>query len=104
MVRIEYGTRPLYVRVRGHAGAAARGCDPVCAGVSALVLTLAENVKALEKAGKVRIRCLGLKRGGALIWAEPKDEEAQTVYRTITRGLNMLAGEFPEFVSCLETG
>ncbi len=105
MVRIEYGESPLYVRVRGHAGAAKGGCDPVCAGVSVLVLTLAENVKALEKAGMVRVRCLGLKRGGALIWVTPerKPEEAAQVFRTITTGLKMLGREFPEFVQCVET-
>lgn len=67
MTRVIYEPERYHLRIEGHAGAGEAGCDPVCAGASALgftLLTAADetpgyhtHVFADRKAGVLDIQC-----------------------------------------------
>ena len=93
MVRVVYEVEACRVRVEGHAGAGEFGRDPVCAAVSALCLTLAENGSALGgqavlEPGRAEICCPG----------------AEAAFEAVCRGFAWLAREFPEYVSYTREG
>ena len=52
MVVIDYNRQFPRVTVKGHAGTAPAGQDLVCAAVSTLTYTLAENVAQLHRLGQ----------------------------------------------------
>ena len=93
------------LRILGHAGFGEKGSDPVCAGVSALVLTLYRRVEELENMGAVRILALAAEPGAAYVRCPPlpgHGEQAEEAFRVIAAGLRMLAREYPGYVE--ETG
>ena len=71
MIRAEYVPHEHTLLVRGHAGSGDPGRDLVCAGVSALVLALREELLQLEEEGMVNIRRLQLEPGYADIRCIP---------------------------------
>ncbi len=44
----------LSMELRGHAGFAELGKDPVCAGASVLAMTAAQCVRSMEQAGRLQ--------------------------------------------------
>lgn len=97
---LEKGT--LKLQVGGHAGAAPRGQDLICAAVSTLVLTAAEAARMLEGqgylAGPPLIR---LKPGKALILMTPHKQvlaEAALCLWTVQAGLCRLARLYPRHI------
>lgn len=98
MTKIVYEVRhnEFEIDVMGHAGYAAAGNDIVCAAISILVQTL------LQHLGKVAIDlAYKIDNGSAHIWAQ--GTTAYISFRTIITGLEMLAEQYPEYVS-LEEG
>ena len=84
MTHIFYDPAGPEMRFAGHAGAKARGGDPVCAALSALLYTLIEAARPEEAAlrpGFARVR------GGR-----------RAAYRVVAAGLRRLAREYPECV------
>ena len=105
MVKFWIDPRRGELRVLGHAGFDSPGRDPVCAGVSVLVLTLYRRVAELGNKGAVEIKALAAEPGAALIRCRPnpgREQEVETVFRTIETGLTMLSQEYPEYVGRLE--
>ena len=99
MIRAEAGGHSL--RIRGHAGSGEPGRDLICAGVSALVLALREELLHLEGRGALRFRTLRLEPGDAEIRCDavPGGEEAvETAFGTVVRGLRLLERLFGEHV------
>ena len=89
------------IRLRGHAGSGEPGRDLICAGVSALVLALREELLHLEGKGALRFRTLRLEPGDAEICCDPvpEGEEAVSVaFDTVVRGLRLLERLFGEHV------
>lgn len=89
--------------VTGHAGAEEPGkFDEVCAAVSTLVYTLAQNIKDAKDLGWLRKNpTLKLNEGDASIKAKPVQEKetlVATMFTVITRGLQMIAFNYPDFV------
>ena len=87
----------------GHADYSA-GHDPVCAALSILVHTLADALRAEEKAGRVEKLCLSLQKGRAEIrfTLTGKDRRsAEARMGVILRGFALLADSYPEYV-CLK--
>ena len=101
MIEVFAKKRGGYYRlyVTGHADYAP-GHDIVCAGVSALVLALREELLQLEEAGAVSIRRLQLEPGFADIRCVPgtNGEGTELVYDTVVKGLELLQKLFGEFV------
>ena len=84
----------------GHAGAALRGMDPVCAGVTALCYTLAQCLldqrKLLREDPHIRIQS-----GTADMVARPTREGMAAVehtFRVVETGLRLLASNYPEHI------
>lgn len=96
----------LHMKASGHAGAAPKGQDLVCAGVSTLAEALALAVERLYHQGMLR-RCpkVELYEGNAEIIAQPKPTfrtEAAMVFWTVENGMAALAESFPENVTLEE--
>ena len=100
MIRVEYNPRANSLLVQGHAGSGEAGRDLVCAGVSALLLALREELLALEEEGKLSVRRLQLEPGFADLRCVPAGdpELPGLVYDTVVRGLELLQRLFGEFV------
>lgn len=102
MVAIIYHRAAHSLTARGHAMAGEKGRDPVCAGVSALVLTLAENVASLVTQGNARRQVLHLEEGNAQVRCQC-DEHMEAVvtliYDAICAGFALLQTLHPEHVS-----
>ena len=88
------------LRLRGHAGSGEPGHDLICAGVSALVLALREELLYLEGRGDLHLRSLRLEPGDAeLLWEPaPGKEAAAAAFDTVLRGLRLLERLFGEYV------
>ena len=105
MVRFRIDPHKGELRVLGHAGYGEKGSDPVCAGVSALVLTLCRRVEELADRDAVRIRALAAEPGAALIHCVPLPghaEQMEEAFRVIAAGLRLLAEEYPGNVEEIE--
>lgn len=101
MVRFYIEPRKGELRVLGHAGYGEKGSDPVCAGVTALVLTLCRRVEELADQGAVRILALAAEPGAAFVHCVPLPGRAgqpEEAFRVIAAGLRMLAKEYPGYV------
>lgn len=106
MVTVRFYTaldESLHLRVRGHAGAGARGHDLVCAGVSTLCRGLGRAVEHLASAGLLAAPPrIVLREGEAEIDALPLPAHRDTaalVFWTAQVGLNELARSFPRNVT-----
>lgn len=88
--------------VKGHAGFAELGKDPVCAGASVLAMTVAQSVKFLEEEGKLRKQAhLVIRNGRTLVVAVPKEEHYFETLHTFfvgETGMQLLAASYPESV------
>ena len=105
MVRFRIDPHKGELRVLGHAGCGKKGSDPVCAAVSALVLTLCRRVEELADQDAVRILALAAEPGAAFVHCVPlpgHGEQMQAAFHTVAVGLRMLAKEYPGYVE--ETG
>lgn len=83
MIRVLYSPGKLWLR--GHAGAAPRGYDPICGAVSILVETLARSLPPDSSrlgAGKARFQF-------------PRESPEA---RFALRGLQLLAQTYPQYV------
>lgn len=107
MIRIHYNRRRQRLTARGHAGCAPKGQDPVCAAVSALVLTLAANVAELATGDKVRHPIVRLEEGDAWISCipAPKLQPVITmIFDTVCSGFELLQTLYPEHISFYTEG
>lgn len=92
----------ISLKVCGHAGAAKRGEDIVCASASILAYMVAQTMEYLYAEGglrkKPRIEFSG---GDATIVAKPKDESHAEVLHTFfvaQVGYSLLAHNYPQYV------
>lgn len=100
MIRAVYDRAHHRVTVKGHAGAAPYGEDPVCAGVSVLLCTLAEAVRRLERnhqAEQVEIRLLA--GDGEISFESEYPCLVNSVMDTVCLGLECMAKQYPDYVS-----
>ena len=89
----------LSMELRGHAGFAALGKDPVCAGASVLAMTAAQCVKSMEEAGRLQKKAHILIRSGrVLVTAKPREEafdEARLLFWAAAAGLRRRSQAYP---------
>ena len=97
MTKVLYEPGKWHLRIEGHAGSAPKGEDLVCAGVSALgfALLLAAgdfdaDIVTDEETGVMDVMC----RPGPL-----NQGECMAMLDTIAGGLELLAGQHPDYVS-----
>lgn len=93
----------IRMEMTGHAGAAAKGCDTVCAAASILAYTVAQTMQFLyEEGGLQKKPHLKLKEGDAMIVAKPKKEsyeEALHTFFVAQVGFHLLAHTYPQYVT-----
>lgn len=93
----------LNMEVRGHAGAAPKGHDLVCAGASTLAYTLAQALRFLCENGRLEdVLVCAVSDGRADIRAVPKaafEGDALCAFFTVQAGFYVLAANYPEYVS-----
>ena len=102
MIQVTYDWEHCRMTIEGHAHSAEPGHDLVCAAVSALVYTLAANVRELESGGKVHFAYARLESGDAEIGCTPKGKHAALVgciLNAVCVGFEMLARQYPEYIS-----
>lgn len=102
MITIDYYRSGYRVIVEGHAGAAPKGHDIVCAAASALAYTLAANVDSLFTSGCAEEPSIVLEDGDADISCKPKpgmEAVAMLILDTVCTGFEMLSLRYPEYVS-----
>lgn len=108
MIEITYmmpiSNQTYRLTVKGHAGYEEPGkFDEVCAAISTLVFTLAQNVKDAHDLGWLRMDpTLKLDEGDSVIKAKPapgKEVMIATMYTVIVRGLEMVAANYPDNVA-----
>ena len=101
-VRFYVNKGKLCMKAEGHANAAPKGEDLVCAAVSTLAITLAETMTLLEEQG-----CLDcpaqvvLKNGGETVKVRPKPEKTGMVllaFLYCQNGMVLLKRGYPEFI------
>lgn len=105
MIKVQYwngadGSRNL--QMQGHAGAAPRGQDLICAAVSTLALTLGRAAALMEEEEMLaRPALVRLEAGDTAISVLPRREwasSADAIFWTILLGLSRLAQAYPQYV------
>lgn len=96
----------IHMVMWGHAGAAPRGQDLVCAGCSTLACTLGEAVERLYQQGMLRrYPRVEIKAGEAEIIALPKPaffQEVMMLFWLAETGIGLLNRNYPDYVSLEE--
>lgn len=108
MIEIEYNPEKSSLTVFGHAHYGEKGKDIVCAAVSSLVCTVAQAVELLYKDGILKDRPkTELSDGNAFIeWSAADDKKLIATAATdyTIRGLERIAGEYPDYVRFIWVG
>ena len=107
MIHIAFAYEPglgsLRMRVQGHAGAAKKGEDLICASASMLAYTLGQAVCMLYEQRMLRRKPrIYIKEGCAEIIASPREgclAEALMAFWTVQAGALVLSRNYPQFVT-----
>ena len=103
MIRVTYYRGYHRLTVEGHAQSAEHGHDLVCASASILAYTLAANVANMADAGQVRQPIIENREGYSHISCSPRHNlkaSVTLVFDSVCVGFQLLAHDYPEFVSC----
>ena len=97
MIRVRYS--PRCIRIAGHAGSAPKGQDIVCAAVSALYFTLAQELGRQEKKqnGKLMLRDGGDVR--TMRFTEViNGDEADHAFEMIVAGMELIEQRYGNYI------
>lgn len=98
MISISVDVEGMRLTAEGHAGYAPHGQDIICAGVSALVCTLAHNISLHLHPDEYTVQ---MQDGSAYIEAHPPDaatELCRGFFMTIANGLIALADQHSQYI------
>lgn len=99
MIEVTYHRTYHRITVKGHAQCGEQGHDLVCAAVSGLVLTAAENVASFVAQGNARDPVVKLQEGDAEITMTPSRKMksvATLMLDTICTGFQVYESLYPE--------
>lgn len=97
MVTVTLDKAPLLtLTAAGHAGAAPRGEDLVCAGISTLLCTLAAQLEQTDAK-----TCVRLEPGFAELRAA-RTAQTAAAFSFAETGLRLLEAQYPQYVSVTE--
>ena len=102
MIEVVYHRDYLRLTVKGHANSAEYGHDLVCASASILAHTIAAQVANLSADNKVQRPVIKLESGDAEVSCAPRNRHKASVklmFDTVCSGFELLARDFPEFIS-----
>lgn len=106
MIKVRFYRKPhkgsIHMTLEGHAGAAPKGEDLVCASATMLAYTAAQAVKFLDDTGKLKMKPkIEIAEGKAKVVATPTEEayaETLCAFWTVQCGIHVLAHNYPQFV------
>ena len=101
MIRITYEKSTNRVTVTGHAGAGEKGKDIVCAAVSALVLTLGENIRVLRETDTLESCCVRVKEGYAVFACKAiagMESVVRCIFGAVCCGFELVQKMHPEHI------
>lgn len=104
MVNIKYDRENLILKAKGHANSTSKDKDIICACVSMLMYTLAQNIKFLQDAKVAKnVHCI-IEDGNCLVSCEAVEEKETLLctYDTITTGFVLLQANYPDNVKFIE--
>ena len=102
MIEVVYHRKYHRVAVGGHANSGEFGHDLVCAAVSAVTVTLGENVEAMKRSGHVRTGTVTYESGAALICCTPASRYnniVTVIFDAVCMGFDRLAKEYPGYIT-----
>lgn len=94
----------MILKAKGHANQTSNDKDIICACVSMLTYTLAQNVKFLQDAGVAKNVHFIIEDGNCLVSCDAVEEKETLlcVYDTITTGFLLLQANYPDNVRFIE--
>lgn len=101
MIKAVFETKHNKLTVTGHAGAAEKGQDLICAGATTLVEGLNVALEEMDRRGWLADGESKLEDGAAYFQAYGKENYKMAVhgaFLTAVSGLRWLAANFPEYV------
>ena len=106
MIQARFYQKPskgsIHMTLKGHAGAAPKGEDLVCASATMLAYTVAQAVKFLDEQGMLKKKPkISLKEGSATIIATPTEDGYAPVLHTFwvaQCGIHVLQHNYPQNV------
>ena len=102
-VRIDISRLGRDIYITGHCrneGGSSAQASLVCAALTTLAETIAQNVYDSEDTGNTDIIDVTLRSGQAIISYVTDDEQLNTAVDGISKGFFMLAENYPEYVEC----
>ncbi len=102
-VRIDKSRLGRDIYITGHCrneGDKSAEATLVCAAMTALAQTIAQNIYDSEDTGDTDIIDVTLKSGQAIISYVTDDENLNTAVDGICKGFDMLSENYPEYVDC----
>ena len=102
MIHAVYYRKYNRLTVKGHAHSAEPGRDLICASASTLAYTLAANVANIADNGQVREPVMNMNEGDTEISCRPRHNLKATVtlvFDTVCAGFDLLAHQYPEYIS-----
>lgn len=92
----------IHMTLQGHAGAAPKGEDLVCASATMLAYTVAQAVQFMFEQGMLKKKPkISIKEGNAAVIATPTEETYAEVLHTFwvaQCGVHVLARNYPQYV------
>ena len=92
----------IHMTLKGHAGAAPKGEDLICASATMLAYTVAQAVQFMHEQGKLKKKPkISLREGNATIIATPNEDdyaEALHTFWVAQCGIHVLAHNYPQNV------
>lgn len=101
MIVAEYETKHNRLTVKGHAGAAPKGEDLICAGVTTLVEALNVALEDLDKRGWLASGEARMEEGEAYFQAYGNEKAKMAVhgaFLSTVSGLRWLEANFPDYI------
>lgn len=98
----------IMLQLQGHAGAAPKGKDLICAAASMLAYTLAQTMEFMQEEGGLQVKpTIRLEEGDVLILAKPKPDryaEALHAFFVTQAGYHLLEHNYPQNVKLCSFG
>lgn len=100
--KFELGKEFIAMTVKGHAGFAELGKDPVCAGASVMAMTVAQCIQHMGEEGKLQKKpSIVIRNGRVTVTAKPKTDHFQEAFHIFyvgEVGMQILAESYPTHV------
>lgn len=104
MITVRMDWHNMAIEVTGHAGAAKKGEDLICAAASMLTQALERSLHNAQQRGRLTVKAK-MEEGHAKIQADPEMSclnETKAYFRMCVTGMRMLAEEYPRYINVKE--